>query len=179
MMSSPRTSTKTRFGSSNSKPRSARAGRKIPDSRPALVRATRMGGLRVTAPTVSRRSRQTARLFIYKILISRPSAPSRFFMAFTPLQRLDETKLEKSPWLTWTRAQRVAEDLFYFSVLWRRSSPFCLFWLASAGEALPRKRRSLPPRHPQPAARRTRNPALRLLSRRGRRRSPQLTPVTV
>ena len=63
----------------------------IPDSRPALVRATRMGGLRVTAPMLSPPSMHTARFLVYEIPISQPSVPSRFFMASTPtLVRRDD-----------------------------------------------------------------------------------------
>jgi hypothetical protein len=40
-----------------------RTGRKIPAFRPALVRATQAGGLRVTASTLSQGYRQTARPF--------------------------------------------------------------------------------------------------------------------
>ena len=61
-----------------------RTGRKIPAFRPALVSATQAGGLRVTAPMLSLPPMHTARFLVYEIPISRPTVPSRFFMASTP-----------------------------------------------------------------------------------------------
>jgi hypothetical protein len=59
----------------------------VPDFRPALVKATQVGGLRVTASTLSQGYRHTARLFIYEIPISRLATPPRFLMAFRPCQQ--------------------------------------------------------------------------------------------
>ena len=63
-----------------------RTGRKIPDLRPALVSATQVG--RAAGPLRRYHSfDHVARVFVYEIPISLPSALSRFLMPLTPCQR--------------------------------------------------------------------------------------------